>query len=338
MFRKPLLTAVDLGAHSLKCAVVESGTGRIKSLWQGELVPERASNGQELQADDLCARISSLLKSCQQEGMALGRRVSTSIQGSVSGYLELPPLSPRELDNAVPSAACKSIAFPMKDVKLSFVTVPTLGSDGKKCGVFYVAALKKDIDHLRGILGRCNLDVGSLEPPELALAREFSKNNPTAPGEFVCLVHVGYGLTHVVVARNGYPYFTRNFTLAGKDFTYAFQMGLQSSWVQAEQYKLAYDATTREVPIEPFLTRWLNGVRDSVAFFVDRFPGQDFTLEKIVLSGGSAAWKGLDARLAEHMQVPVVVSGLDRLKLDTKGKPAEDLCAYKVAIGLALGD
>jgi type IV pilus assembly protein PilM len=338
MFRRQTRIGLDLGQHSLKCALIEADRGNVRTLWRGEILPDRKSHDQDLGPDDLCARVEALLNSCRGEGLAFDKTVSASIQGegTVFRYIELPPLSKKELENAVPSVARKFIPFPMSEVSLSFINVPQMSGKEKKSGVFFVAAPRKNVEELQSLLKRCAVSLNKIEPAELAMVRTFSRNHNVPKEQISGLVHVGFHLTHVIVVHDGCPYFARNFSTAGRKFTYAFQMAHQSAWEDADRYKLEYDATGREVPIEPFLTRWLDDVKKSFGFFTSQFPADRPVVKKAYLSGGSALMQGLHQRLAEYLNMPVEVSGFERLRFDAEKSSPGNLPIFNVAIGLAL--
>jgi len=148
---------------------------------------------------------------------------------------------------------------------------------------------------------------------------------------------VGSRLTTVVVTLEGHPYFARDFALAGSHFTYALQMGAQSSWQEAEQHKLHLDATDREVSLEPALTRWLDQVRRVLEACTRSLPELRPQVQRVFLMGGSAAMKGLAARLEETLKTPVTVETWVDLS-PPQNQPKAQLARFTTALGLALAD
>lgn len=340
MFGKKIVNGLDLGAHTLKCAVVETDTGCVRELWKSDILPDRQSRDQTLTGEALSQRLAILLNLCHKECTTFKANVVTAIQGegTVCRYLEFPPLSDPELKIAVPAEVKKFLAFPIAQTSLSYFQVPLISS-GKKGGVFVVAARKDSVEEMKILLEQCNLQVQRIETPVLALVREFVKNHDNLRNRFHVLVHVGFRLTQIVILRNGYPYFAREFSMGGRDFTYAFQMRTQSSWSEAEQYKLHYDVMSKEASIEPFLIRWLDEVKKSLSFFCRQFAKEFNDICKVCLSGATAQWTNLDKRLGEHLNLPVIVDDWNRVKPINKGRNLkEKSLIYKVAVGLALED
>ena len=336
MFKRHLTAGLDIGQHYIKVVTFNSRKGRIRELWRAELFPERQSREQILQGEKLRRRLAELLKSCQKECRTFGRSVNTAIQGegTVYSYLELPPLSDRELEVAVPSQAIRILPFPIDQVNLSYIKVPPINTKEKKLAVFLVAAPKLMVNTMKLLLKSLNLKPESLDTPVLALTREFVRNHKLPRDQFFVLIGVGFRFTQVVVLRDGFPYYAREFDLAGRDFTYAFQMGLQTSWEEAEKYKLSYNVARKQVEIEPFLTRWVDEVKKSLGFFRVKFSNQaPPPVQSVYLSGGTAAWKGLAERLSESLNLPVTVD--DWEQIPSPDEPHQG-CVFKVAVGLAL--
>ena len=334
MFKKPLKIGLDIGQFSLKCALLE-GNSQIKALWEKEIMPERASQEQALKEAEWQNRLCALLKECPKEIPLFSHPVATALEGEgvISQYLELPHLSPKELEVAVSSKIIKILPFPIDQVKVSFLQVPPLTRGERVSAVYWIAARKDYIEKALKLFKNCGVTIGHLETPVLPLAREFSDNHKVPKDQFFALVNLGFRWTQVVIVRDGYPYFSREIPIAGKSFTYAFQMGTQSSWSEAEKYKLDYQVERREPQIESFLQRWLDEVKKSLGFFANQLNQENNPVKQIYLSGGTARWKGLDARLAEYLNIPVVMDPWEQIADRTQTKHPE---TFKVAVGLAL--
>lgn len=340
MFRKKISIGLDLGQYSVKFAALNPDNGRIEKLRQLQLNPDRQSREETLPGDELCRRIDRFVKDCHKEGGDCKGAVKTAIQGedTICRYLELPPLSKKELEIAIPSQAMKFIPFPMSSISFSWLSVPPVMTGGKKNAIFFVATLKKTVEEISGTLKNCGFEISRIEVPVLPLVREFSKNYDLPKNSFQALVHVGDRFTHVVILRDRYPYYSREISLAGRDFTYALQMGSQSSWKEAEEAKKVFDAKTNDVAMEPFLLRWMAEVKKSLDFFKSQFSEVSPELTRIFLSGGSAYMKNLTQRLSEHLDLPVSVNTWNRIEGDKKDSDLAGAAALKVAVGLAMED
>jgi type IV pilus assembly protein PilM len=337
MFRKRLSFGIDMGTYSLKCAVVDYESGSLSESWIVETVPDRQTRDQQASQEALCPHLCDIVKKVQKENPNIERNINTSIedQSCVTRYLELPPLKPKELSPAVSSQVVKHIPFPMEKAIISFIQVPQLAKTDnvKKTSVFFIAEQSDVMKNLKTRLVDAGCSINRIETPVLAMARVFAKNHSFPKEQFFALVHVGFTLTYVVVVRDRYPYFARNFAIAGRDFTYAFQMGLIKPWGESEEFKRRYDVMEKEVGLEPHMIRWLDEVKKSLDFFARQVASKPLPIERIYMTGGTALLKNLDTRLAEHVGLPVQRDTWDRVKI--KGK-TQEYCLFNIAIGLGL--
>ena len=336
LFGQRTVLGFDLGEYSLRCASVEPETGRVRGLHSVDLVPGRESKTDELDPASLEKRLRAVLPECQQKCTPWQKNVAVVLppRSGACGYQEFPGLSDKELDLAVPSKVSKLIPFPLPEVAVSYRSVPMLHPKERQRGVLYVAVQKSVLLQVTGLLQRLGLKVSRAELPAVPLAREFHRNQPDQAEDLVALVHAGFRSSVVAVVRGGIPYHSRTFSMGGVDFTYAFQMGSQSTWPEAEAYKHAYDWNRREPSIEPFLTRWMEEVRKTVTQFERRFSSEEARVARVVLSGGDSVGPGLVERLAEHLKLPVEGGSWNALQAPHPVAPGR----YKIAVGLALAD
>ena len=326
---------LDLGTHSLKWAVLDSNRKPIR-LFCGEVLPDRETQNDQPHPRWLAARLAELLDECKAaSGGVWSEKVRAGLQGEgvVCGYLELPP---GELEKTVPAALQEQLPFNVNDVGLTYLQVPPYRAQEDRQAVFYGTYLKTMAHQRRRLLESCGLEVEDLQVTTLALAREFRVNHhPHDEGSFWGLIHCGFGSSHVLITRNGFPYYSRDFEIAGKSFTYAFQIGYQTTWPKAEQYKLNYRVATKDFQIEPFLLDWTDEIKRSLGHFASRFPGA--RVSRLFLSGGTALWHGLDKRLEDTVGIPVTLDTWEGLAAPGGGAPPPpEAPLYKVALGLAL--
>ncbi len=328
---------LDLGAYSLKWAVLDSNRQPLR-FFTAEVLADRETQNDQPHPRWLAARLGEMMDECRAASNGVwSEKVRAGLQGEgvVCGYLELPAVGPEGLDKAVPAALQEQLPFNVNDVGLRYLEVPPYQKQAGRQAVFYGTYLKTMAQQKRRLLESCGLEVEELEVTTHALAREFRFNHRHSDdSNFWALVHVGFDSSHVLVTRNGFPYYSRDFEIAGKSFTYAFQIGYQTTWAKAEQYKLNYRVATKDFQIEPFLLDFTDEIKRSLGHFGKRFLGA--RVSRLFLSGGMAAWHGLDRRVEEALGIPVTLDGWDELK-PPGGPPAPpEASVYKVALGLAL--
>ncbi|MDQ7825262.1 MAG: pilus assembly protein PilM [Candidatus Eremiobacteraeota bacterium] len=341
MFGKKVTAGLDIGQDSVKCATSLSDKYLVRDMRLCATMADRQTRDQLASREELIRCVNELVKVCQKEVPGFGKHVSASVQGSgsVARYLELPLLKPKELSVAVNSQASKYVPFPLKDMTLSFVNVPQLSTAKKKSAVFFIAEQNETLEELKAIMKATGLNLNRIETPVLSLSRLFALNHRFPKDEFFAIIHMGFRYSFFIVLRDRYPYFVRELSISGRDFTYALQMGGQCSWREAEETKLKYDVLAKETAIEPFITRWLDDVKRSIEFFVKQFPGENFDIKKIFITGGTAAMKNLDLRLSSFIALPVESDRWDRIKrsgVQGEGSAEGDdgFSTFSVAMGL----
>ncbi|MEQ8189044.1 MAG: pilus assembly protein PilM, partial [Candidatus Eremiobacterota bacterium] len=241
LFKKQLKVGLDVGQDSLKYILMDEDRGIIHYGREEKNFPGREKKDDILAGERLKEKLKSFLSVCQKESSAFSNNVNTAIQGegTICQYIDLPKLTKKEMDVAVPSQAVKYISFPLDTVNLSYITVPPIKKEENKTGIFFVAAQKKSVEDMKNMLEQCGLQIDSMETPVMSLVREWARNHGRNDN-YYALVHTGFRLTQVIILKDRYPYYCREFSIAGRDFTYAMQMGEQISWEDAEGYKMSY--------------------------------------------------------------------------------------------------
>ncbi len=337
MFRTRVSVGLDIGDYSVKVAVVNPHQNQVLHLLEAELLPERAFQ------DDLFDehRIHSTIKTVLSPVLDPKARYKPTFAASYRGdeafyrYLELPPLKRGQQETAIGSALSKMLSYPVLEASVTALPVPVLGPDSQNTGTFVMAFPRSSLEQHRQLLTRCDLEIARVEPSALALLRTLTANHGSLAGEFVALLEVGSRRTMALVLREGHPYFAREFAVGGTAFTYAFQMAAQSTWQDAELYKRRYDATAREVAIEPVLTRWLDQAKRSLEAFTKNHPELSPKVQRVFLAGGSSSWTGLAPRLEETLGIPVRTLTWDRLVPPQQPRQASP-GSFATALGLAL--
>lgn len=328
LWGKKIHLGIDVGSDSIKVCTLESN-GTSCSVALHSLLPHRSSQEQRLEGPALSQRLSTLAGDLRAKGKGKAH-LSLHAPTTASGYLELPKLSSDKLQVAIPSAVAREIPHSLQEVNLFPMPVPSLGNTSMQ-GIFFVAVPKTIQDAQTQSFTLAGFEVGSGEPGLLACLRGLTRNVTLPPEQVTALVVSGYQRTSVVLLKGAHPYFCREFRLAGSDFTYAFQMGDQVDWTEAERRKLLYDVGEKDFKVESFVQRWLGDVQRSLSYAAQKHA--QLVPNQVILSGGTALWKGLAERLSEFLNLPVQRHQWDRLKLSGSSGPSE-IALYDEAIGL----
>lgn len=313
-FRRQRWVGLDLGSHSLKWAVVDSSRRELVQSGCTPLFPERQNLAQPLDWHLWESRVQKGLEAIPMEVAGL----NTVVQGksTVYGYLEFPNLSDDELRVAAQAEAQQAIPFPADTIQFSYTRVPPL-RDPAGCGIFFAAALLSEVLRLRQLLARAGRTPQRVEVPALALAREFALNHEPARSEIWGVLHIGFSLTQLVVVREGFPYYARDFGLGSGHFSQALCAAHGLTFDEAE--KQFYDGGLHKAP--------LGRLGDQVQRTLQHAA---FDLKGLYLSGGGAV-----ASLAEALQQRVGLPVLHDSWQKLKGR-SEPSGLFKLAAGLAI--
>ena len=145
MFLNGIKVGLDIGGHSVKCAVFDSKKRMVKGLWEAPISLVKHSINDVMSEEGCYERVAGLIRSGQLGSFIGKNKIYTAIQrcGTVSRYLELPSFTKGYTDSetrmALLSQASKLIPFPIDDVVLSYFKVPAILPDNKNNTFFFVA-------------------------------------------------------------------------------------------------------------------------------------------------------------------------------------------------------
>jgi type IV pilus assembly protein PilM len=336
VFAKKIQIGLDVGHHSVKAAVTGPNTRELIDLAEAEITPGRTMLDEKSTDEQVAEAIRRVCAQYTDKGSKFNPSVVCALQGegAVCRYIEIPKLDKSRQELAIQSAVIKNISFPLEEAFMTHFSVPAL-SNKDNAGVFFFAIRKSSTARLQQLISKLDIKIDRFEPPTASLIKEFNLNHDTLSDQCTAIIHIGSSHTLMIILRNGSPYYVREFATAGRDFTYAFQMGKQSTWKEAEEYKCAYDATKKEVPIEPVLTKWIEQVKKTLAAFTRLEKSAAIAVESVYMTGGTSSMNGLDRRLSGDLNIPVTVETWGKVKAG-KDLGRRSCGAFAVALGMVL--
>ncbi|MEQ8225213.1 MAG: pilus assembly protein PilM, partial [Candidatus Eremiobacterota bacterium] len=179
IFKKQLKAGLDIGQDSFKYILLDEDRGIVHYGSEEQVFPEREKKDDILKGEELKEKLKIFLSACQKDCQNYSNNVNTAIQGegTICQYIDLPKLTKKELDVAVPAQAIKYIPFSLDSVNISYITVPSIKQEANKTGIFFVAAQKKSVEDMKNILEQCGLVIDSMETPVMSLVREWARNH-----------------------------------------------------------------------------------------------------------------------------------------------------------------
>lgn len=127
-------------------------------------------------------------------------------------FFTIPMLPKSELDAAVQFEARKYIPFKTDALVWDYHAIEFKSGRASHLEVVFMAVQRDIFQAMQAILTDAGVEPTRIEPRSLSLARLIEPQKPRAgaPGEFACLVDVEPDQAHLVIARNGVPYLTRD--------------------------------------------------------------------------------------------------------------------------------
>ena len=337
-FRKKLLVGIDIGNYSVKAALMNTNRKQIVDLVEKEILPGRKSLEDVVDEDRIASTCKEALEKYYKQDSGYDLEISSSVQGEgvICSYIEFPPLEKKKLELAIQSATIKYIPYPIAESVITYIPVPPIKEGEEESKAFFFTSINKSyIDKRTALLEKLGISSKNTETFIVPLIKGFTSNQGKFPGEFRAVVNTGSRFTTVVVLRDGFPYFSRDFNIGGMDFTYAFQMAAQSSWKDAMEYKHNYDCTSKEHSIESILLRWLDQLKKSLSAFTRLDRKANLSISGIFLTGGSARLKNLDVRISDYLNIPVTIDSWNQFKPENQNRDAFP-GSFNISLGLNL--
>ncbi|HUV47257.1 MAG TPA: type IV pilus assembly protein PilM [Candidatus Bathyarchaeia archaeon] len=303
----PAYFGLDIGSYSIKAVQVEKKRNQYNLVTFGEVkTPASLTSQAEIDKRAIVAAIKKLLLDAEISTKEV--ILSLSEASAFSQVIELPYLSQTELSSAIQFEAEQYIPVPLDEVKLEYLVLSssTTGVKEKKMEVLLVAAKQQTINQILELVETAELIPLVLETDALSLVRaanlSFQDN---------CLfLNLGHNTTNILLLQNQILRLVRTIKTAGAAFTRAVSRDLNMELFQAEQYKTAYglqgDVFEGKIAkaIQPIFNIILNELKKALSFFLQKYP--EVKINTLIVSGGGAAMPGLNAYLAQSLNLEVV--------------------------------
>lgn len=262
---------IDVGTHTIKVAELKRTAKGIELVRYGlaPTPPEAVRNGSILNPQAAGDAIARVLK----ETGIRGRRVIASVSGQhvLARILRLPPIPEGEVKQAVRWEAEKHLPFPVDEAVLDTQVVREVSDNGQRhIEVLLAAAPEALVQTYVQTLEAAGLMADALEVAAVAMIRALAA---PAQGE-VAMINLGARTTEVAIVREGIPQMTRTIL-----------EGVENS-----------SATLDAIGLQ---------LRRSFDFYRAQDGGGQIT--QILLCGGGARVPEIDRRLAQELDVPVIV-------------------------------
>ena len=255
--------------------------------------------------------------------------------------VDLPKMSPQELESTIKYQADQYIPMAVEDSKIDWSVLGDSPAESGKIEVLLASVSNQFSEKRMELLESIGLNVIGLEPESLAIARSLSPVSGSQGAQMI--LDMGEYATDIVVTLGGIPRLVRSIPTGGQSLLKSAKQNLNIDDNQARQfvYKFGFDKTKLEGQIykalEPTAQVIVTEVQKSIKFFSGRY--QNTQLSGIVTSGGAALLPGFHQYLSEAAGGIPVQAGNCWQNVSYSNSSHEQLMSvnhqFAVAVGLA---
>ncbi len=320
-------------------------------------------------------KIAAVRKALQSANIS-AKQAITAVSGEsiIVRYIQLPDMPEEELKNALKWEAEEYIPFHIDEVNIDSVILGKAG-EGGKVDVLLVSAKKELVNEHVDLVRAVGLTPLIIDVDSFAFLNCFEVNYQPNPTDVIALINIGAEITSINIYIGGISRFSRDISIAGDTITTSIQSRLGTSFVEAEEIKIAEGApvaseeaegegpsetglldtirgTVEKITGEEMeedskeaiaakvvknsLTNLVSEIRRSIQFFENQANGR--VVQSIVLGGGTSKLRNIDKFFANELNLPVeIIDPLRRISVVGKDIDSDALIKAKQMLGVGIG-
>ncbi|HSX03070.1 MAG TPA: type IV pilus assembly protein PilM [Candidatus Saccharimonadia bacterium] len=328
---------LDIGSTAIRLVQLRRGTAHPALVAYGSVPVSGNITSSDSKLDQ--DKVAELVQQLVHENHVSVKDVVVGLPSSkvFATVISTPKLDNDQLAKAIRYQAEQYIPMAINQVKLDWAVIDQ-SPDGKSLEVLLVAAPNSVVDKYVAILETAGLEPLALEANAIATTRALVPTNNLA----VAILDLGSLDSDISIVWNNAPRLIRSVSVGGLTLVRAVAQNLGLDEVQANQFTYKFGLTQSKLEgqvykaIKPTLDNLVQEIDKSVKYFNGRYP--DVKLEKLVVTGSTAALPELGAFLANSVGMPVEfgnawinVSYPSSLQDKLMGLSSE----YAAAVGLA---
>jgi len=337
-FRKKYFAGLDVGTSSIKLVQIRDSKDLVFDFYVRNIQYTDKN-------DPTMSQLKEVLTELYQDTKRLGDQIYLGLQGIsiFSRYIEIPQISTKELEVALPIEAKRFIPFPLEEINLTYRIFPTLSRDPRKMGVTFTGIPKNLLLRIEKFFQDFNIKIKTFETPGFALARAFKMAGNYRRGETVFLINIGTKYTNLIICRDGGVYFSRDMKMGGREITKALIGAGSPDYAKAEVKKRTTDLFAKSetyMQIRAVFEDWLLEITDTIDYYQYYLLDSPQEIDRIVITGGGSLMMGLADFLHNKTNIPVAIDSDLPGKIESSEKE-KAMPKYspmlKFAYGLAAG-
>jgi type IV pilus assembly protein PilM len=334
-FYKKQFLAFNISDYSIELISLEDSSGLPKFSAAGRVILEEGTilNGKILDKEKLKKSVQELIRN-PFFGKITTKKIIFSIPESkmLFSCFDFPSdLKKEEEADFIEREAEQIFPYPKEDICLDFKI------NDKE--VFLFAAPKQLVNDFLEIFKDCNLQSVIFEPESESLFRSLIKEQK----EPILIVDIGAKNTDFMVFNKGFLKLNISIEIAGSTFTKSISESLKVSLKEAEQLKEEFGLIPEKHQGKIFLIlqkeagEIVNEIKKIENYFKNK---EGESVEKIILTGGSALLPYFSEYLTENLQKSVVLANplesINADELPNRETFKMKSVIYSTAIGAAL--
>ncbi len=358
LFKKaPEQGAIDIGSSNIKFAVVEkvkAGPPKLLHFAVAPTPPMAIKDGSILDAQALGDTIGGLLRANDIQTSKFRLACAVAGQQVVIRPIPMTKMKAEEVRQAIRFEAERYLPYPVADATVQGTILSEDTGDGRTMEVLLVAVPNEIVEAAREVVKLAEVEPAAinLEPLALQKSLQFCLDEQSLNGTVV-LVNIGASFSSINIFSAQRLRHNRTISIAGNSFTKAIGQSLNVSFDEAEKIKkekgvIKVEGDSEEVApatqkifnlVEPVLKELVTEVQRSIDYYRSRY--KDGNIDLVVLSGGTASFKNIEAYLGKEFGVKCVMANpfasfnTGSLKGMTSSELADFAPASMVVLGLA---
>ncbi len=251
---------------------------------------------------------------------------------------ELPPMTQKEIPQAVQYTAPQFIPLPISETTLDWRVMG--GSPGDKRSslkIFLIAIPNQVVQEYQHVAQLAGLELYALEAEAQAISRALIKDNK----KIICLLDIGAQSTTINIIDRGILKKSYSFNFASGQLTYAVSSALGVGYSEAEEIKNKEGLTSKNADVSRNLYLLIDPILTEVRkITVDFYQKEGKNIEEIYLTGGTSHLPGLKEYFAQVLKKRVEIPNcfVDLLYPPILEPTLESMApSFAVAVGAALG-
>ncbi len=301
--------ALDIGTYSIKAVSGKAGaTPHVE-----RVIEVFNTTGLAVPTDDPAQeKLAGLLESIIADNDLPRTDVRLSLPETVisTKVINIPPLSDAELASAIGWQAEQHIPIPPEELSLEYqVLYRPVKKDKEMMRILLVGARKQVVERFVDMFHMLGIEPSLVETQIISIVRSlvFTSQEPTT-----LVVHMGASSMNMAMVANGELQFVTTHMNGGQLLSKALEQTVGLDQTQAEKYKRTYGLDESQfqgkvkAAMLPAVNVLVTEIKKAVQFYMHEHP-QD-SVQRVVLSGGSAALPNLVQHITQELGTEVLVA------------------------------